>query len=181
MCLKRSGPSIESRICLLVCATDPSARKVGMSLFHKLHDVYFDAVKLWEELERIPRACDCGDAHAHLSRQCCCAGLPPQRAETGTEGSGCLARLEALGNSIGWFREDMRKEIRELEPGEASCGLGSRLFLIENLIDSLNSSVDRIKLDLMAFRATCAHDALQRMKGSSEELRRYIDKLNDVI
>jgi hypothetical protein len=46
-----------------------------MSLFHKLQDVYFDAVNLGEELKQIPPSCDCCDAVAHLAGRGYCADV----------------------------------------------------------------------------------------------------------
>src|SRR5215469_15549890 len=143
-----------------------------MSLFSKLQDVYFDTVKLRQELERIPPHCDCHDADAHLSGQCCCAGPKPHRPDIGP-GSGCVAFLEELNKDIEWLREDMTRERRQLLPGETSSELEGRLSLIANLIDTLGSTLHRIEADLKEFRASCAYPDLDRLKQRSSELERY--------
>jgi hypothetical protein len=151
-----------------------------MSLFSKLQDVYFDAVKLRQELEQIPPECDCRNADAHLSGTCSCAGATTRRAGLGT-GSGCVVYLEELNKDIDWLREDMRRERGQLLPGEASGELEGRLILIGNLIDSLGRTLDRIGADLTEFRASCAYPDLERLKGRSSELGRYTSELNRIL
>lgn len=153
-----------------------------MSLFHKLQDVYYDAVDLAEQLERIPAACDCGDADAHISGSCCCAGAQPHRTSEESEPrTGCLARVNELSESIQWFREDVRRDRGEVSRVEISGALEGRLSLIDNLIDDLSSMLTRLKLDLAEFRANCAYPALERMKKSNDDLRRYTAELNELL
>ena len=155
---------------------------VAMNLFHKLQDIYFGAVSLREELERIPPQCDCKDADAHLSRQCCCAGTQPRGAKSDFgECGGCLEHLARLSKDIGWLREDMQRGRKQLRPDESSYALEGRLSLITSLADSLGSTIARLETDLREFRKTCAHQALARMKDSSVELEGYINKLNQIL
>jgi hypothetical protein len=149
-----------------------------MSLFLKLQDVYFDALKLRQELDGIPPQCDCHDADAHLSGQCCCGGPKPHRPEAG---SGCLVYMDELNKDIEWLREDMRRERRQLRPGESSSELEGRLSLIANLIDNLGSTLGHIEGDLKEFRASCAYPDLERLKRRGGELERYITELNRIL
>lgn len=67
-----------------------------MSLFHKLSDVYFDAVNLREAIESLPAQCDCQDADAHLKGQCCCAETERQRTSGKASCLGCLQHRQTL-------------------------------------------------------------------------------------
>lgn len=153
-----------------------------MNLFHKLQNVYFGAVSLREELERIPPQCDCGDADSHLSGQCCCAGTRPHRSQSNTEESAsCLKHLALLTKDIEWLREDMQRERKQLRPDENSYALEGRLSLISSLIDGLSSTIVSIEADLKEFRVNCAHPALARLKQRSGEMERYIKNLNEIL
>ena len=46
-------------------------------LFHKMQDIYYDAVRLREDLESLPKECGCCDAQAHLGGKCCCERPSP--------------------------------------------------------------------------------------------------------
>ena len=151
-----------------------------MSLFNKLKDVYFDAMKLQQELERIPPQCDCHDADSHLNGQCSCAGHKPHRPDIGP-GSGCVAYLEELNKDIEWLREDTRRERRQLRSGEVSSDLEGRLSLIGNLIDNLSFTLGHIEADLKEFRASCAYPDLERLKKRGGELERHITELNRIL
>ncbi|MCI0488386.1 MAG: hypothetical protein L0229_17490 [Blastocatellia bacterium] len=153
-----------------------------MSLFHKLQDVYFDAVKLREELSQIPGQCDCGDADAHLSGRCCCANVRVDQNQIDSHSRvGCPDHLEQLSRSTRWFQEDSRRGRKELGPETYSEELEGRLFLIQSLMDGFGRAVNSIEADLKEFRATCAHGALARMKKSSAELDKYITDLNEIL
>lgn len=153
-----------------------------MSLFHKLQDVYFGTVNLRAELERIPPQCDCRDADAHLSGQCCCAGTRPPQAQRDAEAhAGCLTHLAQLTKDIEWVREELQKWRTQLRSDEDSYALEGILSLINSLIDGLGSTIERIETDLKEFRANCAHKGLARMKDSGNELERYITDLNKIL
>lgn len=152
-----------------------------MSIFHKLRDVYFDAVKLGEELAQIPAQCDCGDSAAHLSGSCCCAGEHLDRSGANAEGRGCLGRLEKLSKGIEWFEEDLRREQSQLAAIDADGAAARKLFTIETFILGLSSTLGRLRIDLVSFRETCAHDTLARIKETGVELEKHIAALNSVL
>jgi hypothetical protein len=83
-----------------------------MSLFHKFQDVYFDAVRLREALEKIPQQCECMDADAHLEGKCCCAAAHQgghRSTESEAESSkGCMKSISKLRDGIQWFQDDLR-------------------------------------------------------------------------
>lgn len=152
-----------------------------MNLFHKLQDVYFDAMQLWETLEAIPPECDCWDAEAHLAGQCCCVSAAS--GATGSEGAlqqGCFARLESLNKNIEVLREDLHRERQQLRP-EETAEVQRPVLLIENLVRNLDSTVELIEDRLKQFQATCAHADLQRVKESSGDLQARITKLNSLL
>lgn len=153
-----------------------------MSLFHKLQDVYFDAVNLSEELKQIPPHCDCADAETHLAGRCSCADMHSRKKADKKEADiGCLFHLQKLSKSINWFEEDVRKSREKLRPEDNSFAIEGRLFLIVNLIDNFKRMVSEIESDLTEFRATCAHKALEKVKERSKDLERDIQELNKIL
>ncbi|MEW6211363.1 MAG: hypothetical protein AB1631_23560 [Acidobacteriota bacterium] len=146
-----------------------------MSVFHDLQDIYFDAQNLRAELERIPPHCDCGDADAHLSGRCCCSTSERPESE------GCISHLERLRGKLEWFREDLRREGKELGSERLSDGAEGRLSLIISLVDDLNLSLERIEADLDEFRKSCAHKSLERVRERGSELARHIAELNRLL
>jgi hypothetical protein len=152
-----------------------------MTLFQKLQDAYFDAIRLREALERIPPQCECMDADAHLEGKCCCATVH-QGGHLSSESEqapsmGCTASISKLRDGIQLFQDDLRKEQGQLLADEAA-ETGRPVILIESMVNSLTFALDRIEMALTQFRETCAHDALIRLKESSKELERYIEELN---
>ncbi len=153
-----------------------------MSLFHKLQDVYFDAVNLSVELKEIPPHCDCSDAETHLDGRCSCADAHSREKTDEKEAdTGCLFHLQKLSNSINWFEEDMRTGRGKLRPEDNSLAIERRLFLIGNLIGNFKRTISEIESDLAEFRATCAHEALQSVKERSKELERDAQELNKML
>lgn len=152
-----------------------------MSAFHKLQDVYFDAIKLREALERIPPQCECMDAGAHLEGTCCCATALQDGHSSGESerepSKGCMESISNLRGDIQWFQDDMRKERPQLLPDEAA-ETGPPVMLIESVVNGLTFALNRIEEALIQFRETCAHDSLIRLKESGKELERYIEELN---
>ena len=152
-----------------------------MALFQKLCDVYFDAVKLREALDRIPDRCDCGDAEAHLLGSCCCAGAQLDESAGDSERRGCLVHLEQLSREIQRFEEDLRRERGALARDDEDGAVQQRVSNIEIIVERLSSTLGRLRIDLMSFRETCAHDVLSRIKASRSELDGQISALNSAL
>ncbi|MBI4469418.1 MAG: hypothetical protein HY650_08875 [Acidobacteria bacterium] len=153
-----------------------------MSLFYELQDLYFDAMRLREELDRIPPRCDCHQAEAHLAGHCCCSNAQAARGtQEAAAGTGCQARLQKLREDVRRFAKDLRIEKQKLRPGEIPEDVERRIALIMNLIGYLGSTVETIESDLAEFRATCARDALLRMKARGKDLEEHITSLNRML
>lgn len=105
-----------------------------MSAFHKLQDVYFDAIRLREALERIPPQWECMDAGAHLEGKCRCATAHQGSHSSGESepapSKGCMESISNLRRDVQWFQDDMRKERPQLLPDEAA-ETGPPVMLIE--------------------------------------------------
>jgi len=147
-----------------------------MSLFHKLQDVYFDSLQLGDELGKIPSECDCPE-EARRSGTCCC-GNSAVRAD---KNRGCLKHLDELRNKIQWAIEDLRRERQQLRDGEMNGEVSSEIFLIENSISHLGSSLDRIKEELSQPHAKCAHEELEQLKQRSTHFQHYAETLNKAL
>ena len=152
-----------------------------MSLFHKLQDVYFDAVNLSEELTQIPPHCDCADAETHLAGRCSCgvAHSGEQRAEDAD--TGCLFQLRKLRESINWFEEDLRASRNKFRSENRTFAVEGRLSLVVSVIDNLKRTIGEIENDLAEFRLSCANEALQSVQGKSKELEHCAQELNKVL
>ena len=153
-----------------------------MSLFHKLQDVYFDALNLSEELKQIPAHCDCSDAETHLAGCCSCA-VALSKAKTGEAetDTGCLFHLRKLMESIHWFEEDLRASRNKFRSEDRTFVVEGRLSLIVSSIDSLKRMLGEIEEDLTEFKITCAHEALQSVKGKSKDIEHCALELNKVL
>jgi len=152
-----------------------------MSLFHSLQDVYYDAMHLQEALEAIPSKCDCWDAEAHLSGQCCCV------SDEGTVGGaiafrqGCLRHLEKLSKSLTALQEDSRGESGDTRLEEMDQKLLSRLSDVMALRRQLDAMVEEIEDRIEQFKVTCAHADLRRIKESSTHLQKLVKELNSLL
>jgi len=152
-----------------------------MSLFHGLQDVYYDAMHLQEALEAIPSKCDCLDAEAHLSGQCCCV------SGEGTVGGamafrrGCLHHLEKLSKSLTALLEDSRGGSGETRLEEMDQKLLSRLSDVMALRLQLDTMVEEIEDRIEQFKVTCAQADLLRLKESASHLQKLVTELNGLL
>lgn len=149
-----------------------------VSLFDKLRNVFFDAMYLSEDLDKLKPQCDCQDAVAHLEGRCPCADTVSGAAKSGTvTHTGCFARLERLDADIRWVKEALRRGKEQLQPEEETDELKQRLSLIEKLTARLGAEVGKMKTHMAEFQAACSNETLQRIKGSGADLRRYASDL----
>ena len=156
------------------------AGEVAMSIFHKLQDVYFDAVKLHDAIAEIPAQCDCADADAHLSGKCCCAvTVLTKPKEIDESCSGCLGWFAKVTKDLEDFEEDFVTEQRQIiTDDDAGQEIKTSLFVIQNLMASLRKAVTIMKEHITIFRASCAHKDLQALKERNVELEKCIAGLN---
>jgi hypothetical protein len=150
-----------------------------MSSFHKVQDVYFDAIRLYEELDSIPSECNCLDAEAHLRGECCCAVNQTTLPESIGSSVGCHVQLVRLRHAISFFEKDLAEERSGISSADMSDGLGRAFFNAQDTVRYIGTILDHVEDDLKEFRRTCAQPALQRLKSKSGELRKCIARLNN--
>jgi hypothetical protein len=151
-----------------------------MSQFNELRYVYFDGLGLCEDLDRIPPVCACRDMEAHLKGKCCCAAQAETPQASNSSSEGCLHSLETLRRSVSLFQRDAERERPKLDPDDLTAYESAKeFFLIDDTVRFIGEAVERVQNDLEEFRATCAHSALQRLKTKSEDLRNYLERLNN--
>jgi hypothetical protein len=145
-----------------------------------LKDVYFDCLRLCDELDHLPPECDCRDPGAHLAGECCCASPVEVSRESGSSSEGCKRSLETLRRTVGVFQKDVERERPRFNSEDLTAyESGKEFFLIEDTIRFIREAIERVEGDLEEFRATCAHSALLRLKKRSGDLRKYLERLNN--
>lgn len=153
-----------------------------MNGFHQMQEIYFDALHLQQELEKIPDECQCSDGAAHLSGACSCCRLISDDAQAvfrllsgEKEEGGCGGALKKLKGSVSRFKRDRAEgkiNWNELSPGERRW-----YFLIENAASSLESRIAEIERKTNESRLDCSHRNLLALKKSGEDLKRYLEGL----
>jgi hypothetical protein len=155
-----------------------------MSLFHKLQDVYFDAMHLQETLEAIPPECDCWNAEAHLAADCCCVAKPGSIASTMALQQGCLVHLGKLSNSLSSLQADWRYQswdARREEHEEVDQKLQSQVSQVLSLCRLLEMTIETIEDRIEQSKATCLHADLQRIKESGADLKKLVTEMNGLL
>ena len=153
--------------------------------FTELRDLYFDGLRLCEELERIPSECCCRGQGAGGRGECSCSSQAEESEADGSIRDGCRSALEMLRRSVGVFRHYARRDRPKLSSkGLAEEEFGKEFFLIEDAIRFIGEAVDRIEDDLDEVRSTSstsssAHPALLRLKTRGVDLRKYLERLNN--
>jgi hypothetical protein len=147
-----------------------------MNSSHDLQDIYCDAARLLEELERLPEPCGCRGSGGHEGGECRCG------RQTGyvlrEAASQCVdyrPHLERLRGRVRAFEADMRREGHRAVAGE----LGWDVLRIEATVGGVGSLTEEIGRDLDAFGATCAAEALVRLRRKGELLEQRLRELGD--
>ncbi|HNB73402.1 MAG TPA: hypothetical protein PL157_15340 [Acidobacteriota bacterium] len=148
-----------------------------MGLFHQLQDIYFDALKLADELAQLPPTCDCCDLDKHQGGKCCCSKPLPEKAFS--HRTGCLSHIQELKHTLLLFDEDVIRSRAALytAPGEALRQV-HRVLLLKN---SLMTALTHIEDSLNTTEGKCAHASLEHIQEMAGSLRRQAAQLNEVL
>lgn len=154
-----------------------------MNLFHKLQDIYFDALRLSEELESIPLHCECHDSEEHLKGRCCCSLRQTEAVECKDKRpSSCAdpqACVQRLAEGIRLFRDDWRRHRPNC--GEKSVELLRWLSLVGDAVRRLSTSLEHVEAEMKEFHAECALQPLLRLKAENRSFRKYVGELYDAL
>jgi hypothetical protein len=143
-------------------------------LFHKLQDIYYDALRLREDLERLPTECGCCDAQAHLAGKCCCERLPSADA-TPSHCADYRPALDRLLEDVRLFEADLKREGRGFMSGE----LGWDLNRAGATVGGIGRLAEQIGRELADRGGVCAPKALLILKEETKSLGQRIDELNN--
>ena len=149
-----------------------------MNLASKLQDVYFDAVRLSEELGTIPEACECGDALAHLRGDCRCGGTANSAAGRRPSDRGCLAHLDRLHTGVAWLREDLRRGLRGVSPADLAGRPAARLFAVQAAVDRLAAALEAAETTIVGLAPRCPHGALTNLSAAASSIGARAEALN---
>lgn len=145
-------------------------------LFNKLQDIYCDAARLREDLDALPAQCRCGGAGGREGVECCCGRQEGYLLREAA--SQCLDYrpfLDRLREDVRAFESDMREEGCRFLAGE----LGWDLLSTEATVSGIGCLADEIARDLDEFGATCAAEALARLRRKGELLELRLRELGD--
>ena len=153
-----------------------------MSSHSNLHDVYFDALKLKEELDNIPPACDCSEETRRAGRCCCHMANPVFHAELARKNChGCVARLERLRSEVEWLWEDLAAGGQSLSNDDLTSDEQKRVFRFIYTVHRLAAAVGRIEGRLDEYQTSCAYEDLARLKECGAELLERAAEFNQAI
>lgn len=148
-----------------------------MSPFHKVKDMYFDTLKLADELERLPPKCDCCDAGAHLAGKCCCA--MPRPGKPFSNVTGCLTHIAGLKQLLRLFDEDAVSAGAAFSslPSDALRQVQTVLMLKNTLMTALTAVEERLNQP----ESECAQAALEWARNQAAKLRGHAAAINQVL
>lgn len=151
-----------------------------MDLFHKFQDVYFDIVQLTELIDRIPDACRCGDAQAHLDGQCACAEEEKQSSPQPI-GKECLRLLREIEERLRWMEDDLEHVKLNQPTMQHEPEVVQQIEMVWDEVHYLHALFHRIEQSIERFRLTCDDGQLRRLREAGRELKRCAERLNAVL
>ncbi|MCI0567368.1 MAG: hypothetical protein L0Z52_04140 [Acidobacteria bacterium] len=121
--------------------------------------------RLCDALEKVPEACECGDAESHLEGGCrCCHG----HASAGTISPGrphCGERIEQLRADLALLCEDFKRAagpFHKEATGEGRGQLRRELLLVAGDLSRMMAALEDLDRAVVGFQRTCS---LSDMKG----------------
>ncbi|MBI4455537.1 MAG: hypothetical protein HY644_06520 [Acidobacteria bacterium] len=152
-----------------------------MDLLEQWQSIYREAIQLAEAVERLPEACECGDADAHLEGRCrCCASHEPTGEHHGS-GENCSAILARLRADVTMFSHDfstMLSLCSESIPPTQRVELRRGIFLAAGDLEQIVDAFRGLNSAVVGFRRNCALTEMRRLKHQCAQLREHCERVN---
>jgi hypothetical protein len=152
-----------------------------MELLQLWQSIYLETGQLADYVERLPDACECGDADAHLEGRCACCKGHGQAGEHHGVHLNCLEILARLRADLTMLCKDFSL-MAEPMAGAALAGkrfeLRRTVFLASSDLERLVEAFERAAAAVAGFRRTCAIADMRRVKRHCAELRERCEQVN---
>ncbi|HSF23501.1 MAG TPA: hypothetical protein VLE20_04680 [Blastocatellia bacterium] len=152
-----------------------------MELLQLWQSVYQEAVQLADFVERLPDACGCGDADAHLDGRCRCCSGHEQTGEHHGGGENCTAVLTRLRADLTMLSRDFAIAGPPMEGSaleEQRFELRRGVFLAANDLQQILEAFKRVTESVAGFRSDCAIPRMRAVKRNCAELRKHCERVN---
>lgn len=154
---------------------------IQIDLLSLWRTVCLEAAQLSEAVERLPDACECGDADAHLEERCSCCGGHEQANQPNQSSEKCPAILDRLRADIAALVKDFSSLAGPLEMAamaNQNVELRRGIFLTGGDLQQICEAFERVDRAVMGFRRTCAVPELRRVKIRCAELRERCESIS---
>lgn len=147
---------------------------LGIDLLSLWWSVGWEAMELCETVERLPEACKCGEAEAHLEGRCrCCSGHEPLESGPAREAN-CLAIIARLQTDLTILAKDFASAAGPVEAVgtvDSDVELRQGIFLAGSDLKQVLDAFRQISDAVAGYRKDCSVAQLQRLKRYCTELR----------
>lgn len=151
-----------------------------MEMLQRWFGIHAEAVRLCQAIERLPEACACGDAEAHLAGRCaCCRHRHSEGGDRHGENCGLvLARLRAEFAMLCQDFSQVAGPLEEAAVEAARIELRRGVFLAARDLQQIAADLDAVSDAVMGFQRSCTITEMQRVKRHVAELREHCEQLN---
>jgi hypothetical protein len=154
---------------------------INMDLIQLWQSINTEATHLAETVERLPDACDCHDADAHLAGRCACCTKNEGSVGFNQEAESCDEILARLRADLTMLSEDLAlagppMDAAALEKGRFELRRG--VFLAGNDLQQILAAFKRLTESVAGFRRDCALSRLQAVKRYCKEFRDHCERVN---
>ena len=151
-----------------------------MELLEVWELVHQEVVQLSDALARLPDACECGDARAHLEERCSCCGAA-HGGHGSSPGETCLEVISRLRTDLGLLMRDFATiagPIETLSMKKERLDLRRSLYLTAEDLKQIASIFEKVGQSVAGFLKNCTVSELRRAKRNSKALREHCDRLD---
>ena len=145
--------------------------------------IYREAVQLCDAVKRLPEACPCSDARAHLEERCRCCGEAP-RPGSRIAAETCQETLGRLRADVAILCEDFKLSAGALEQGlrgEPGAPVRRGILLAAADLQQVASELDHAGEAVLGFLHTCSIEQMQRLKRHAAALREHCERVNTAL
>lgn len=152
-----------------------------MELSQLWHNIYQEAVQLADSVERLPDACECGDADAHLEGRCHCCNSNRDARGQQVAGENCNSLLARLRADLTMLSQDISlagPPVEAFAHDRQQLELRRGVFLAANDLQELVETFKRVTESVAGFRRDCAVSRMRAIRRHCAELRDHCERVD---